>query len=146
MLLAASLMVDALHSSSPTAPETVLVTDQDKAGEKQPEKSKYEVPMTKPVVTKHKVTVEGREISYTATAGQLPIMNDAGEAEAQMFFIAYAVNNNSAPANKRPLLFVFNGGPGASAVWLHLGAVGPRRVRMLADGNMPPPPYVLMDN
>jgi carboxypeptidase C (cathepsin A) len=146
MLLAASLMVDALHPPSPTAPETVIVTDKDKAGEKQPGKSKYEVHVTKPVVTKHEVTVEGREISYTATAGQLPIMNDAGETEAQIFFIAYAVNNNSVPDSKRPLLFVFNGGPGASAVWLHLGAVGPRRVQMLADGSLPPPPYVLVDN
>lgn len=146
MLLAVSVMVDALHPLSPTAPGTVIVTEQDKAGEKQPEKSKHEVPMTKPVVTTHKVTVEGREISYTATAGQLPIMNDAGETEAEIFFIAYAVNNKSAPGSRRPLLFVFNGGPGASAVWLHLGAVGPRRVQMLADGSMPPPPYVLVDN
>jgi carboxypeptidase C (cathepsin A) len=147
MLLAASLMVSALHPSPSTAPANVIVTDQDKAGEKQPEKSRYEVPTTKPVVTRHKVTVEGREISYTATAGQLPIMNDAGETEAQIFFIAYAiVKNDAAPSSNRPLLFVFNGGPGASAIWLHLGTVGPRRVQMLADGSMPPPPYALVDN
>ena len=146
MLLAASLTVDALHSSSPTAPETAIVTEQDKPGDKQPGKGKYEVPMTKPVVTRHKVIVEGREISYTATAGQLPIMNDAGETEAQIFFITYTVNSNSVLNSNRPLLFVFNGGPGASAVWLHLGAVGPRRVQMLPDGNMPPPPYVLVNN
>ncbi len=146
ILLAAALMADTPHPPSPTATETVIVADKDKAGEKQPVKSKYEVPMAKPSVTEHKVTLEGGEISYTATAGQLPIMNNAGETEAQIFFIAYTVGDNSAFGSKRPLLFVFNGGPGASAVWLHLGAVGPRRVQMRADGSMPPPPYVLADN
>lgn len=146
MLLAASLMVDAHHPLLPSSSDTVIVTGQDTAGEKKPEKNKYEVTVTKPVVTKHKVTTEGREVSYTATVGQLPITNDAGETEAQIFFIAYAVSTNSVRSSNRPLLFVFNGGPGASSVWLHLGAIGPRRVRMLADGSMPPPPYVLMDN
>jgi len=146
ILLAASLMVDAHHLLPPSSSDTAIGSGQNNVSEKKPEVSKYEASLTKPVVTKHKMSLEGKEISYTATAGQLPIMNDAGETEAQMFFIAYSVTGNPAGSSERPLLFIFNGGPGASSVWLHLGAVGPRRVRMMADGSMPPPPYVLMDN
>ncbi len=144
-MLAAALMAGGPHTSSSQVSGTVIVADQDKVGEKQPEKSKNEMPETEPVITSHKVVVKGKEISYTATAGQLPITNDAGENEAHIFFIAYAAKN-STPVSRRPLLFVFNGGPGASSVWLHLGAAGPRRVQMLADGRMPPPPYRLIDN
>src|SRR4030065_147964 len=49
-------------------------------------------------------------------------------------------------APQRPLTFSFNGGPGSSSVWLHLGALGPKRVKMLPDGGMPSPPYRLVDN
>lgn len=61
------------------------------------------------------------------------------------FFISYTLNDSS-PSSRRPLLFVFNGGPGASSVWLHIGAIGPKRVQMLADGGMPSPPYRLVVN
>ena len=140
-----ALMAETPHTLASQASEPAIVADQHKVEEKQPEKSKTEITETKPVVTMHKVVMSGKEISYTATAGQLPIMNDAGEDEAHIFFIAYTVKN-ATPESRRPLLFVFNGGPGASSVWLHLGAAGPRRVQMLADGRMPPPPYRLVDN
>ena len=146
LLLAASLLMGA-HQPLPQSPsEAVPVTDQDKVGEKQQKTGKHEATIAKPVVTKHSVIVGGKEVSYTAMAGQLPILNDAGEADAHVFFIAYTVSNDSVPRSRRPLLFIFNGGPGASAVWLQLGTVGPRRVRMLADGSMPPSPYKLVDN
>ena len=145
ILLAAALMVGGPSPTPSPPPLAVMVADQDNAGGKKPEKDTYEVPAVKPAVTRHKIIVGGKEITYTATVGQLPILNDAGETEAQIFFIAYAVNS-SVPSSRRPLLFVFNGGPGASSVWLHLGAAGPRRVQMLADGSMPPPPYRLVDN
>ena len=98
-----------------------------------------------PVITRHAITVKGRDLAYTATAGTLPVQNDAGETEARIFFVAYTVPTAPRDA-KRPLLFIFNGGPGASAVWLHLGTVGPRIVRMLPDGRMPSPPFRLEDN
>jgi carboxypeptidase C (cathepsin A) len=145
ILLAGVLIAGVSLPLPPPAPGTALVPHRDKTEEKQPEKGKYEIPQAKPVVTRHKVIVGGKEIDYTATASRLPIMNDAGETEAEIFFIAYTVGS-SVPVSRRPLLFLFNGGPGASSVWLHLGAAGPRRVQMLADGSMPPPPYVLVDN
>jgi carboxypeptidase C (cathepsin A) len=95
-------------------------------------------------VTKHTVRAGGRALNYTVTTGFMPIRNaQNGETEAKMFFIAYTLDG--APAN-RPLMFSFNGGPGSASVWLHLGALGPRRVKMLDSGLMPPPPYEMEDN
>jgi carboxypeptidase C (cathepsin A) len=113
-------------SPSPKPPETPLVKDEP------------------PVITKHSLRVGGRTLNYTVTTGFMPIRNErTGDTEAKMFFIAYTLDNP--PAN-RPLMFSFNGGPGSASVWLHLGALGPKRVRMLDDGFMPPPPYQLEDN
>ena len=99
----------------------------------------------KPVVTRHEVRAGGKVLKYTATTGMMPIKNQAGEVEANIFFIAYTLDS-AAGAGSRPLLFSFNGGPGSSSVWLHLGALGPKRVRMMDDGNMPPPPFQLVEN
>jgi carboxypeptidase C (cathepsin A) len=99
----------------------------------------------KPVITKHEVKVGGRGLKYTVTTGMMPLKNAAGDTEARIFYIAYTADNAGSPA-QRPLMFSFNGGPGSSSVWLHLGALGPKRVRMLDDGGMPAPPYELVDN
>src|ERR1700730_17587961 len=98
-----------------------------------------------PVVTHHEITVGGRTLKYTATVGMMPIKNREGETEARIFFMAYTLNE-AGNRNRRPLTFSFNGGPGSASVWLHLGAIGPRRVPMNPDGTMPPPPYELVDN
>ncbi|MBU5614016.1 S10 family peptidase [Geomonas azotofigens] len=99
----------------------------------------------RPAFSTHQARIGGKEISYQALAGTLPVQNDAGETEAEIFYVSYRVQQ-PATAKSRPLLFVFNGGPGAASVWLHLGALGPRRVQMLPDGNMPAPPFHLVDN
>jgi carboxypeptidase C (cathepsin A) len=96
-----------------------------------------------PVVTHHEIRAGGRTLRYTATAGMMPIKNRDGETEARMFFTAYSLDDG---ARQRPLTFSFNGGPGSASVWLHMGALGPKRVRMNADGTMPAPPYELVDN
>jgi carboxypeptidase C (cathepsin A) len=97
-----------------------------------------------PVVSKHSVRVGSRQLNYTTTTGFMPIRNAvSGETEARIFYMAYTLDNP--PAN-RPLMFSFNGGPGSASVWLHLGALGPLRIRMLDDGMMPPPPYQMEDN
>lgn len=96
-----------------------------------------------PVVTEHRMEIDGRTIEYRVTAGMLPIKNETGsEVEAGIFFVAYTMKTEES----RPLMFSFNGGPGSSSVWLHLGAVGPKRVEMLEDGGLPPAPYQLVDN
>lgn len=97
-----------------------------------------------PVVQKHSVNIGGKTLNYTTTTGFMPIRNAiTGETEARMFFMAYTLDN--APAN-RPLMFSFNGGPGSASVWLHLGALGPKRVKMQDEGWLPPPPYELVPN
>lgn len=102
-----------------------------------------EPPEQPPVVTHHEIHVNGRVLKYMATTGLMPIKNANGETEAHIFFIAYTLDN---PPAGRPLTFSFNGGPGSSSVWLQLGVVGPRRVKLLPQGGMPPPPFQLVDN
>jgi len=107
--------------------------------------AKKEVPEQAPVVTHHEIHVVGKTLRYTATAGMMPLKNnDTGEVEAHIFYIAYTLDGQS--ADRRPLTFSFNGGPGSASVWLHLGAIGPKRVHMQPDGMMPAPPYQLVDN
>jgi len=99
-----------------------------------------------PVVTKHELRLaSGRVLRYSVTTGLMPLKNDTGEVEARIFFMAYALERTGGPET-RPLMFSFNGGPGSSSVWLHLGALGPKRVKMRTDGAMPSPPYRLVDN
>lgn len=98
-----------------------------------------------PVVTHHEIKVAGKTLRYTATVGLMPIKNRDGETEARMFFMAYTLDN-VANRSQRPMTFTFNGGPGSASVWLHLGAVGPKRVKMNMDGTMPAPPFELVDN
>ncbi len=97
-----------------------------------------------PIITHHEIHVGGRVLRYTATTGLMPIRNSENdEVEANIFFVAYTLDNASP---NRPLMFSFNGGPGSASIWLHMGAIGPRRVKMLPDGSMPPPPFELIDN
>jgi carboxypeptidase C (cathepsin A) len=95
--------------------------------------------------TNHEITVNGTKIPYIATAGTLLLKKEDGKPWATMFYVAYTRSDAPDPA-KRPLTFCFNGGPGSSSVWLHLGALGPKRVEMGPDGAPPAPPYHLVDN
>ena len=109
------------------------------------------------------VAVEGHAIAYTAEAGTLVIhaeghddaawreraakgeaVKDDAAAEASMFYVAYFAKG--APSANRPITFLFNGGPGSSTVWLHMGAFGPRRVVTADDSHTPAAPYRVVDN
>ena len=124
--------------------------------EKKPEEKKEEKPIPKDnlVVTQHTVRIGGKEIKYTVTAGTMVLKEETPDREketegekprAQVFFVAYTKDGNGSKA-KRPLTFSFNGGPGSSSVWLHLGVLGPRRVVLTDEGELPPPPFRLTDN
>jgi carboxypeptidase C (cathepsin A) len=93
-----------------------------------------------PVETAHEIEVDGETVSYIARAGVIPLKDDEGETRAEVFFTSYESDDAEGPA-ERPLTFVFNGGPGSSSIWLHMGALGPRRVVMEPGGWMPAPPY-----
>jgi len=97
-----------------------------------------------PSITKHSIHVGSKTLNYTATAGFIPLKNPvSGDIEAKIFYMAYTLDN---PPAGRPLMFSFNGGPGSASVWLHLGALGPRRIKMMDDGMFPPPPFEMEDN
>jgi carboxypeptidase C (cathepsin A) len=140
-------------AQSPPAksPETPAATEEPKpeaareSGDKAKDKEEhFDMTEAAPIVTHHQITVTGKLLHYTATAGRLPIKRADGKIEAEMFFVAYTLDGHE--ANKRPLTFAFNGGPGSSSIWLHMGALGPKKVVLQPDGFMPPAPYRLEDN
>lgn len=96
-------------------------------------------------VTRHTVTIAGRRIDYTATAGRLVLTNAENEPTARMFYVAYVADRpKSAP--ERPVTFVYNGGPGSSSIWLHMGGLAPVYARTSSPAPTPPPPYDLTAN
>jgi carboxypeptidase C (cathepsin A) len=113
-------------------------------------------------VTQHTLKLADKPLRYTATAGTMTLSKSGGEPRANVFFTAYTMNSGGhakpqregvqkpdavEAANPRPVTFCFNGGPGSSAVWLHLGAFGPRRVLLPEGGTgTPKPPFQLVDN
>ncbi len=125
--------------------------------EKKPEDAKPEAPkpevQDKLVETKHRITLNGETFAYTVTTGTLVLKEEsekdgASEGEkpkATFFFIAYTRDDVRDPRT-RPVTFSFNGGPGSSSVWLHMGVLGPRRTAMTDIGELPPPPYRLVEN
>src|SRR6266567_7867471 len=131
--------VTASPSASPGA-QSSAQQGQQRRPQEQPSPTPEEVP----VVTHHEIRAGGRTLRYTATVGMMPIKNRDGETEARIFFMAYTLDGEG-NRSRRPLTFSFNGGPGSASVWLHLGAIGPKRVPMRADGGMPSPPYQLVD-
>ena len=99
----------------------------------------------KPSVVTNTVTIAGQKITYSVETGMLPLLKSDGAPRASVFYTAYTKAGATNPA-ARPVMFCFNGGPGSSSVWLHLGGLGPRRVIMNEDGTLPKPPFGLTDN
>jgi carboxypeptidase C (cathepsin A) len=127
---------------SPAAEEQKAVAKP--GADKDKDKEEFDVSEVPPVVTHHQVTLDGKLLKYTASAGRLPIKRGDGKIEAEMFFVAYTLDGQD--AGKRPLTFAFNGGPGSASIWLHMGALGPKRVVLQPDGFLPPAPYHIADN
>lgn len=99
----------------------------------------------KVVTTTHTTTINGEEIEYAVTAGKLAMKSDDGKTKAHIFFIAYT-KKDVEDLGKRPISFAFNGGPGSSSVWLHLGMLGPKRIKLPDDATSLAPPYELVGN
>ena len=94
-------------------------------------------------VTRHTISIDGERLPYTATAGTIPLIDTSGKRLASMFFVAYSLVGSS--ETRRPVTFAFNGGPGASSMWLHLG-VGPKTVPLPEQGTALPDQSTLVDN
>src|SRR5215813_1915745 len=131
-----ALMVFALFYTGVFADQEAAAPEKDKSG-----------PSAKPheFVTHHKLTIGKDLLSYTAVAGEIMLTDADGTQQASIFSISYTLDGAS--PTERPLTFVFNGGPGSSAVWLHLGGLGPKRINFPEDPVMAGgPPYQLVDN
>src|SRR5215203_3009345 len=126
---------------------TPLAAQPPAPGDKPQEPAKPAPPMPeeKSSVTHHTLTLDGRKIPYTATAANLLLKDDDGTVKASIFYIAYTLEGVKDPA-ARPVIFSFNGGPGAASLWVHMGAFGPKKVERTAEGMGLPPPGRLVDN
>jgi len=97
-----------------------------------------------PSITEGSVSIQGKTIAYTAETGYLKLQDESLKHTANMFYISY--RKKDADATNRPISFCFNGGPGSSSIWLHLGALGPKRIATTPEGNATPPPYAIENN
>jgi carboxypeptidase C (cathepsin A) len=99
-----------------------------------------------PIVTQHQITLHGETIKYTAHVGFEAIKQATTGASQGHLFYTYYSKDDVTDRSKRPVWFLFNGGPGAATVWLHMGAFGPKMVKMQSNGMALPPPYTYVDN
>lgn len=102
------------------------------------------VPGVHDAVTHHTITLDGKRVGYSARAGSLLLRDANDEPTASMFYVAYSADGER--ARTRPVTFFWNGGPGSSTIWLHMGSFGPVRVQVPANGTQPAPGAPLVDN
>jgi carboxypeptidase C (cathepsin A) len=132
-------------SANPEKPAEAKTPEQKPESNEATDKEEhYDVSEAPPVVTHHQFAAGGKTLNYTTTTGRLPIKRGDGKIEAEMFFVAYTLDGQD--SGNRPLTFAFNGGPGSASVWLHMGALGPKRVVLQQNGFMPAAPYRVEDN
>lgn len=103
------------------------------------------VPHEETIVTHHSVTIDGKRIPYTATAGTILLRNDKDEPTASVFYIAFTAEHQGS-LSQRPVTFAYNGGPGGSSALIDIGALGPRMVKTINAEATPPAPYTMIDN
>jgi carboxypeptidase C (cathepsin A) len=103
------------------------------------------VPPEKNSVTSHEITLGGKPMKYTATAGNLLIKGDDDQPNASVFYVAYTLDGVT-DLRARPVTFLYNGGPGSASMWLHMGSVGPVRVVTASPNATGPGPYEVISN
>lgn len=117
--------------------------DRGNAADKDKEKE-APVPAEKPVVTHHELTLGGKTLKYTATAGTLIIRDEEDKPYGSIFYVAYTLDG--AEPGTRPVSFLYNGGPGSATLWLHMGSFGPVRVQTDSPNPTAGPPFKLVPN
>ncbi len=94
----------------------------------------------------HRVSIGGHDYAYTATAGTLIIRDDKNQPQASVFYVAYTLDKDAGKGSPRPVTFLYNGGPGSSSLWLHMGSFAPVRIETGSPAATAPPPYHLVPN
>ena len=125
-------------------PQRAEQSQQSSEEAKPAEKPHLPPPVEKSSVTHHSARVGGETINYTATAATYVIKDDDGNPKATFFFVGYTKDGVS-DISKRPISFVYNGGPGSASLFTHMG-MGPERVVLTEDGHGMPAPYTITDN
>ena len=97
------------------------------------------------VTTQHSATIGGQRVDYDATVGTIIIRNNENEPTGEIYYTAYT-RKGVTDESRRPIMFAYNGGPGSSSIWVHMGLLGPKRVDVPDGVHAPPPPYRLVDN
>ncbi|HEX9207660.1 MAG TPA: alpha/beta hydrolase [Steroidobacteraceae bacterium] len=141
-LLAAAAMAAVLTLAAPS----LLAADTESKG-KADDKAQADSPPPAPAssITRHQVTIDGKTVKYVATAGWFILKDDKDKPVARFGYTAYTLEGVK-QLSQRPVTFAFNGGPGSSSIWLHMGIMGPRRVVVNDGGYAPPPPAQVVDN
>ena len=103
------------------------------------------LPIAQASVTQHRLSLGGKAIEYTATAGTLIVRDDDDKPIASIGYVGYTRRDGKS-AGVRPVTFAFNGGPGSSSFWLHMGVLGPKRVQVSDPTPTPAAPYHTTDN
>jgi len=138
------VLLVAVVGASPSALRICAQEKDTMTGEKLPE-APAPPPKEESSVTDHSIKIGGQTIPYKATAATVLIKNDKDEPTALIYYTAYT-RSDAKDMSQRPVSFLYNGGPGSSSVWLHMGSMGPRRVMTINAGVTPPAPYKLIDN
>jgi len=133
-VMSAILVLSASPAQKPAA-QAADSTTPEKAVPPGPERS----------VTQHKIVVGGTAVNYKATSGTLIVRDAKDQPYASIGYFAYT-KNDAADPSRRPITFAYNGGPGSPSVWLHMGALGPKRVVTTDAAPTPPPPFKIVDN
>ena len=124
--------------------------DEPKKSEEKEKKEEKPTPVDHLVESQHTLSIDGQELKYTVVTGTMVLKEETADREkeaegekpkAQVFFTAYT-KDGIRDRSKRPVTFSFNGGPGSASVWMHLGMLGPRRVILEVDGELPQPPFL----
>ena len=145
-VLAAILPISGAQEQRPAPQPTQAPAPGQPSGDqhKEGDKDNAPVPPEKPVATHHEMTLDGKTLKYTATAGNLIIRDDDEKPYGNIFYVAYTLDG--AEPGTRPVSFLYNGGPGAATIWLHMGSFSPVRIQTDSPNPTAGPPFKLVPN
>jgi carboxypeptidase C (cathepsin A) len=133
-----------VFADNPTTPAEIK-KEVKKSGAKHTVPPVDEAELSKLSITRHSITIDKKLLHYQAAAGYMLMKDESGKHQASVFFIAYT-KEGVTDVKTRPITFAFNGGPGSASLWLHMGALGPKRVKMSDEGFQLPQPFQYVDN